>query len=56
MMDYDDKFRQMYEAKVKRIAELEAENKRLTGALRLIERSTGGCANGVAKAALGDDE
>ncbi len=38
------------------IAELEAENKRLTGALSLIERSTGGFANGVAKAALGEDE
>ncbi len=28
-MDYDDKFRQMYEAKVERIAKLEAENERL---------------------------
>ncbi len=39
-------------AKVERIDELEQENQRLTGALSLIEQSTGGFANEVAKAAL----
>ncbi len=39
MMDYDDKFRQMYEAKVERIAKLEQENERLRDAIYSIREN-----------------
>ncbi len=50
------KAREAEDKAIAKLEALEAENKRLTGALSLIERSTGGFANGVATAALGEDE